>query len=50
MLITVALLAWTLYRAILRGSSPVSLFSQKADAVVVTTLRQWWSQRVKVAN
>jgi inner membrane protein len=41
-LITIALLGWTLSRAINRGASPVSLFSVKLDAVIVATLRQRW--------
>ena len=39
-LITVALLSWTLTRAIKNGASPVSLVSRGWDAIVVETLRQ----------
>jgi inner membrane protein len=40
--ITSALLAVTLWRAVQRGWSPVSLFSLRADAAVVKVLRKWW--------
>jgi hypothetical protein len=40
-LITIALLVWTFARAIRNGASPVSLFSQKCDSILVGTLRQW---------
>jgi hypothetical protein len=43
-LITLALLGWTLARAVRQGLSPVSLFSQKLDAVVVGVLQQRWNQ------
>ena len=40
--ITAALLAITLWRAVRNGWSPVSLFNQRADAAVVRVLRRWW--------
>ena len=45
-LITLVLLGWTLYRAVSRGISPVSLFSETLDRTVVTTLSQRWNQWV----
>jgi len=49
MLITVALLAWTLARTIRSGVSPVSVFNQKWDATVVAAVRQRWAQLQRVA-
>jgi inner membrane protein len=43
-LITVALMAWTVSRAIRNGASPVSLFNSNWDATVVATFRRWWAQ------
>jgi len=43
-LITILLLCWIVAQAIRRGASPISLFSQKWDAVVVGTFRRWWLQ------
>ncbi len=42
MLITVLLLVWIIARAIRNGASPVSLFSQRLNDVVITALRQRW--------
>jgi len=41
MLITVALLGWTLTLAVKRGASPISLLNRKWDEGVVAALRQW---------
>ncbi len=41
MLITVLLMGWILARAVKRGSSPVSIFSSRTDANVVSTFRAW---------
>jgi hypothetical protein len=42
MLISVFLLGWIMFRAVRRGASPVSLFSERKNEVVVATLRKWW--------
>ena len=44
MLITAALIGWTIARTIRGGESPVSLCSRKWDAVVVVALRRRWAQ------
>ena len=51
-LITIALLTWTFRREVVRGFSPLSVFSGKMDAVFITTLRQRFDQFVnrKSAN
>lgn len=44
--ITLALLIWTMFRAIHIGRSPVEIFSPSADRQVVAALRQRWSRIV----
>lgn len=46
--LTVALLGLVFVRAVRRGYSPVSLFSTRADAVFVATLRSRFSSRQKI--
>jgi hypothetical protein len=40
--VSLALLALVLARAVRRGYSPVSLFSERADRAVVAVLQKWW--------
>lgn len=42
--ITLALLVWTMIRTVQIGRSPVEIFSLSADTKVVAALRQRWSQ------
>jgi hypothetical protein len=42
MLITVALIAWIIGRAVRNGVSPVSLFNERLERLVIATLRQRW--------
>lgn len=42
---TLLLLAYALWAAVSRGHSPVAMFSQTADALVVATLRARWRTR-----
>ena len=44
--LTVVLLAVTIWIAVVRGVSPVFLFSAKADGAVVDALRRWFRYRV----
>lgn len=44
LVISLALLAVVTARAIRRGYSPVSLFSERADRVFVAVLQKWWRQ------
>lgn len=41
---TLALMGWAIWRAVKNGATPVSLVSQRADALVVEALRARWRQ------